>query len=145
MKSGDYLVKEYIGKIEQKEVPESFRNVGRFWGASRNMTPDFSTLDPRDHEDGIRICVEQALRITTRHHEKQIDTFKAFGVLFDEALASFGLPFEEIPHARRKDRSPRPSGKEVTTGQRASGPRPTFAAERERRTSPAKPSFSSIP
>lgn len=102
MKSGDYLVKEYIGKIEQKEVPESFRNVGRFWGASRNMTPDFSTLDPRDHEDGIRICVEQALRITTRHHEKQIDTFKAFGVLFNEALSFIGLPFNEIPGKTKK-------------------------------------------
>lgn len=103
MQSGDYLVKNYASKSEQKDVPAAFHNVGRFWGASRNMTPEFSTLDPRDHEEGYKICIEQALRIATRHHEKQIDSFKAFAVLFDGALDSFQVPREEIPRSYKKE------------------------------------------
>lgn len=39
MGSGGYIIKEYITKAEQKDVPEAFHNVGRFWGTSRGMKP----------------------------------------------------------------------------------------------------------
>ena len=44
LSSGAYLVKQYIGKVEQKDVPSNYHNVGRFWGASANMKPDFTRL-----------------------------------------------------------------------------------------------------
>lgn len=37
--SGSYMIKEYITKAKQKDVPEFFHNVGRFWGCSRSMKP----------------------------------------------------------------------------------------------------------
>lgn len=39
MGNGTYLIKEYITKTKQKDVPDFFRNVGRFWGCSRSMKP----------------------------------------------------------------------------------------------------------
>lgn len=96
MRSGAYLAKEYIGKVEQKHVPESFHNVGRFWGTSRNMTPDFSTIDPRDEETAQQICIEKALRVVMRLQEKKIDQFKAYGCLYQRALDFFQLPHECI-------------------------------------------------
>ena len=30
-----YYMAKYMDKAEQKEVPENYKNVGRFWGASR--------------------------------------------------------------------------------------------------------------
>jgi hypothetical protein len=44
MESGSYMAKAYIAKSIQKDVPEHYKNVGRFWGASRNMKPDFSWI-----------------------------------------------------------------------------------------------------
>jgi hypothetical protein len=31
---------KYAYKCEQKAVPEQYRNVGRFWGCSRDVTPE---------------------------------------------------------------------------------------------------------
>lgn len=39
MGNGSYLIKEYITKTKQKDVPDFFHNVGRFWGCSRSMKP----------------------------------------------------------------------------------------------------------
>ena len=96
MRSGAYLAKEYIGKVEQKHVPESFHNVGRFWGTSRNMTPVFSTIDPRNEATERQICIEKAIRVAMRLHEKKIDQFKAYGCLYQRALDFFQLPHECI-------------------------------------------------
>lgn len=44
MKKGGYLTK-YLSKSSQKEVPESFQDVGRFWATSRNLSTPFEVLD----------------------------------------------------------------------------------------------------
>jgi hypothetical protein len=102
MKSGSYLVKEYIGKIEQKQVPAAFHNVGRFWGHSQNMKPDFYTIDPRDYEEALQDIHRQAVRIVTKCAERKKDHFKTFGVLFAQALALFGVPSDEISGRNKK-------------------------------------------
>jgi len=38
MDNGKYATK-YVEKQEQKNVPQAFQNVGRFWGCSRNIHP----------------------------------------------------------------------------------------------------------
>lgn len=44
-------VTKYAAKQYQKEVPEEYRNVGRFWGASREVKPtEVVTLDVTDDE-----------------------------------------------------------------------------------------------
>lgn len=69
MKSGKYLSKEYLEKAFQKGVPENFHNVGRFWGNSRNMKPDFFIINP-DDLPGVRQEIKSAIRIITKAHEK---------------------------------------------------------------------------
>lgn len=69
MKSGKYLSKEYLEKSVQKGVPENFQNVGRFWGHSRNMKPDFLMIDPNDLP-GIKHEIKKAVRSITKAHEK---------------------------------------------------------------------------
>jgi hypothetical protein len=39
MTGSGYVLKEYVTKIVQKEVPPEYQNVGRFWGHSKNMQP----------------------------------------------------------------------------------------------------------
>lgn len=46
MDSAGYVLKEYAIKEAQKEVPEHYRNVGRFWGCSRNMIPVPTIVEP---------------------------------------------------------------------------------------------------
>lgn len=38
-------VADYAGKLEQKEVPEEYKNVGRFWGASRVLKKTLFRMD----------------------------------------------------------------------------------------------------
>jgi hypothetical protein len=38
MGTGSYVAK-YLEKERQKDVPENYKNVGRFWGASRGLVP----------------------------------------------------------------------------------------------------------
>lgn len=102
MKSGAYLAKEYIGKIEQKQVPAAFHNVGRFWGNSDSMKPDFSTIDPKDHDEALQDIYRQATRIVTKGAERKKDHFKTFGVLFSRALDLFGIPHDEISGKNKK-------------------------------------------
>lgn len=47
MGSGSYLTK-YLDKEAQKFVPESFFNVGRFWGCSRGLVPPGLVVDETD-------------------------------------------------------------------------------------------------
>lgn len=60
MGNGSYICK-YIEKSRQKDVPDNFVNVGRFWGASRGLVPmpidvDFDSFasahDLRDEKTG---------------------------------------------------------------------------------------------
>ena len=44
--SSKYLLKNYVVKIAQKDVPAHYQNVGRFWGNSRNLTPKASLITP---------------------------------------------------------------------------------------------------
>lgn len=103
MKSGAYLAKEYIGKVEQKEVPDSFKNVGRFWAASQNMTPDYATVNPIDHDYAYREVLKKTVRTITRACEKKIDQGKAFVRRFHETLALFGVPASEISGKTKKE------------------------------------------
>jgi hypothetical protein len=62
MESGKYLAKQYLAKADQKCVPESFHDVGRFWGASRNLKPDFIYIIPGEtisepvYKKAVRHC-----------------------------------------------------------------------------------------
>ena len=69
MRSGKYLSKEYLEKSVQKGVPEDFRNVGRFWGHSRSMKPDFFIIDPYNLP-GLLQEIKSAVRTVTKAHEK---------------------------------------------------------------------------
>lgn len=64
MKKGGYLCK-YLEKKEQKNVPNNFENVGRFWGCSRNMVPD---PDQWFFSDLEKIVVENTDTITGEVH-----------------------------------------------------------------------------
>jgi len=46
MDSSKYLLKNYVVKIAQKDVPAHYQNVGRFWGSSRNLTPKPALITP---------------------------------------------------------------------------------------------------
>lgn len=72
MVSGKYLAKEYVEKSMQKDVPEDFQNVGRFWGNSRNMKPQFMVLDPYETEDPLLAgVIPRAIRSISKLREKQ--------------------------------------------------------------------------
>jgi hypothetical protein len=106
MKSGDYLVKEYISKFDQKQIPEKFHSVGRFWGHSRNMKPDFNTVAPADHDEAMRDIYRRTVRILTKCHERKIDHYKTFGAIFDDKISLFyPMKKEEIPAKTKKELS----------------------------------------
>lgn len=96
MKSGSYLAKEYIGKIEQKQVPAAFQNVGRFWAPSDSMKPDFTTIAPQDHDEALQDLHRQAVRIVTKCAERKRDSYKTFAAIFNDRLDLFNLPHDEI-------------------------------------------------
>lgn len=72
MSSGSYLSKEYLAKSVQKAVPEEYKNVGRFWGHSRNMKPLFKTINPDDYEEHSNVVtgLKKVVRIITKRAEK---------------------------------------------------------------------------
>lgn len=90
MKSGKYLSKEYITKSVQKDVPKNFKNVGRFWGCSRNMTPKFVVIRP-DSEIPEKIY-KKVLRAVSKKHEKIIEGFKKKKVNLRTRHQSYSLP-----------------------------------------------------
>jgi hypothetical protein len=49
---------KYAFKMKQKRVPEGYRNVGRFWGASRDVKPEPQGF-VRCTEDDIRGAIEE--------------------------------------------------------------------------------------
>lgn len=79
MNDASYVMKAYACKKDQKEVPEQFHNVGRFWGHSRNMQPVGMIVEPsavcRFAAPGVAQWDEQGLsrfidRTLRRYHEK---------------------------------------------------------------------------
>jgi len=73
MKSGKYLSKAYISKSVQKDVPEKFHNVGRFWGCSRNMVPRFTIL--QEHFDIPRSVYKKVVRTVSKARESIIKRY----------------------------------------------------------------------
>lgn len=75
MDDGSYLEKNYIAKREQKDVPDHYSNVGRFWGASRNFAPVPTIIEPETvapwsagwAPDQVQRCIVRTLR---RYHER---------------------------------------------------------------------------
>jgi len=87
MDSSKYLLKNYCVKIAQKDVPANYRNVGRFWGNSRNLTPVPNLITPEMlaaitrnkpvpwEPASIRHYFDKVLR---RYQEKQMNYQKNF-------------------------------------------------------------------
>jgi hypothetical protein len=74
MGSGAYLCK-YLDKEYQKVVPVGFRNVGRFWGASKGLVPDpdcfpFQILDETLNNVNNTLPSKYLIRNLGRYHEK---------------------------------------------------------------------------
>jgi hypothetical protein len=68
--TGNYLVKNYLAKEEQKIVPDEYLSVGRFWGNSRNMIPLWKTIAA-----GIDIssyAFQKTIRIVTKYKERYL-------------------------------------------------------------------------
>lgn len=107
MKSGSYVVKEYIEKSVQKDVPEDFQNVGRFWGNSRNMIPRSYIVDPDEVQDVyLQGAVEKFVRIISKRHErsKENRVKYAAGLLkrrVQELEIEKGVDSEEVKAAKR--------------------------------------------
>jgi len=80
MQTGAYLAKQYLAKCDQKNVPEKYHNVGRFWGASRVMTPvcEVLSMEVDGQKKILDKMIEKAVRVTSRHIEKLL---KSKGVL----------------------------------------------------------------
>jgi hypothetical protein len=71
-----YCVK-YASKMNQKRVPEAYQNVGRLWGASRNVKPE---------PLGYIRATEDDIRETIREWEhKPSDTRPIYRVLYNQA------------------------------------------------------------
>ncbi len=77
-----YICK-YLDKEHQKEVPEGFQSVGRWWGTSRGLVPQPDIIRQEDIEDDLpQVDVQTGeifdssatsflLRTVGRYHEKQ--------------------------------------------------------------------------
>lgn len=96
LSSGAYLVKQYIGKVEQKDVPSNYHDVGRFWGASSNMKPDFTSVDPCSYPENEKEMVVETIRIITRLHDKQVDQYKSLRLEYEAILRRIGAAEEEL-------------------------------------------------
>lgn len=107
MTSGSYLGKQYIAKSVQKSVPENFQNVGRFWGNSRNMIPQYTTIAPDDHDQPIAKAIVRAARtVTKRYCSKVLQIKKALRDSRREKNKETGKPQRvSKPNPRKKIRS----------------------------------------
>jgi len=62
----------YLKKANQKEVPESFNNVGRFWGGSRNAFEiEMHTSHFEDSMEGVA-AARRALRLFRRYKSSKL-------------------------------------------------------------------------
>lgn len=84
MGGGTYVAK-YLEKQSQKQVPEGFENVGRFYGASRGAVPLPSTVRPADFEAAatdritgeVQVTWQQCVRWLGKWHQAQLRAFAA--------------------------------------------------------------------
>jgi len=76
MKKGGYLCK-YLEKKDQKNVPDNFLNVGRFWGASLAMAPECERLwiNEKESENNIDKGAVSTVRQITRRYEKELKKY----------------------------------------------------------------------
>lgn len=95
MRSGQYLVKEYIEKMEQKDVPENFLNVGRFWGHSRNMKPKYEVLSLTDNPLW-NDCLKRAIRAASKYQEKTKDAFLALRLQVEKRKQQISEMFPDL-------------------------------------------------
>lgn len=119
MKSGSYVVKEYIEKSVQKDVPADFQNVGRFWGNSRNMIPRSYIVNPAEVEDVyLHGAIEKFVRIISKRHERSKENrVKYATIVFKRLLSSVvsekGLDSEDAKAAQRNLSSFREKAKRI--------------------------------
>jgi len=72
MDNGNYLMKQYAIKHAQKEVPQEFQNVGRFWGCSRAMHPTPNLYGPHEIANLTRNAVIPWESAAIRHYFDKI-------------------------------------------------------------------------
>jgi len=95
MTSGKYLSNSYISKQKQKQVPENFQNVGRFWGASRNMKPEKEILFLSDQENRLDNMLVSTVRIVTKGYESKLKKLKV-KKNYRRQTQSYSLPSTSI-------------------------------------------------
>jgi hypothetical protein len=85
MGTAGYLCK-YLDKEHQKQVPQGFTGVGRFWGSSRGLVPEPIRIDTQDIDNAFSYSVvdqdtgelqefqasEYVTRQLCKHHEKSL-------------------------------------------------------------------------
>jgi hypothetical protein len=72
MITGTYLSKVYMAKSNQKDVPENFKNVGRFWGCSRSMKPVAVIISSVDD----KINIDKTIRPLIKAKERKLSAWK---------------------------------------------------------------------
>jgi hypothetical protein len=91
MGRGNYLAQKYLGKEEQKLIPEHFLSVGRFWGCSCGLAKSIETISiekllnefeiqvnpltgeyntPEGHIDFIKKVLRKHHESTVKFHQK---------------------------------------------------------------------------
>jgi len=104
MVSGKYLSGQYLSKQKQKQVPENFKNVGRFWGASLAMSPECERLwiNEKHEENNIDKGAISTVRKITRRYEKEL---KKYGCKrrFRDSGKSYSLPSKSAVFRRLLD------------------------------------------
>lgn len=116
MGNGAYTTK-YLDKSSQKNVPEGFGQVGRFWGCNRGLVPDPEIITPENlqaqFEDQIDLETNKIVyakdhikfifRCLRKHHEAKVrywskkligkkQTFKSQITRITSCLLPFGGP-----------------------------------------------------
>ena len=80
MGNGAYLCK-YLDKQQQKNVPEEFENVGRFWGSSRGLVvkpQQFMTEEQDAFLKQFELSTRNVIRAIGKWHEKRLASVQAF-------------------------------------------------------------------
>ena len=74
----------------------NYHDVGRFWGASSNMKPDFTIVDPCSYPENEKEMVVETIRIITRLHDKKVDQYKSLRLEYEAILRRIGAAEEGI-------------------------------------------------
>jgi hypothetical protein len=60
---------KYAAKAEQKEVPENYENVGRFWGVTgrrATLSADTFVTEPESHSPDVKPALNRIFRLINR-------------------------------------------------------------------------------